>query len=160
MTSCPKLGGLYFVRNQAIDTSTVFGAILVGGKDGKIYSKCMWFWPTLNLCSTAKKRQISTVIDLLKIFKLRLFSWNIKNKTPGYNDYKRILRFIQTLLKPSRQIVASSRLPDSRENENNCVGKASGGLGQGEAGPASPQAPLIFRTHFFLSFLSPGAWTG
>ena len=31
-------------------------------------------------------------------------------------------------------MVACSRLPDSRENENNCVGKASGGVGRGEAG--------------------------
>ena len=43
--------------------------------------------------------------------------------------------------------LACCSLPDSRENENNCVWKASGGLGRGEAGPL-----LIFRTHFFFSF--------
>ena len=30
--------------------------------------------------------------------------------------------------------IACPRLPDSRENESNCVWKASGGLSQGEAG--------------------------
>ena len=41
-------------------------------------------------------------------------------------------------------VIACSRLPDSRENEHNCVGKASGGY----------KPPHIFRTHFF----SPTIW--
>ena len=49
--------------------------------------------------------------------------------------------------------LAWSRLPDSRENKNNCVGKAIGGLGRGAS--HRPKPPLIFHTHFFsLSLLS------
>ena len=46
--------------------------------------------------------------------------------------------------KRSMEGVASSRLPDSWENENNCVPR--------------PKPPLIFRTHFFLFPYYLGAW--
>ena len=46
-----------------------------------------------------------------------------------------------------------SRLPDSRVNENNCVGKASGGLGRGKT-PRLDPSPTHFFDAFFL-FNSP-----
>ena len=51
--------------------------------------------------------------------------------------------------------LACSRLPDSREDENNFVGKASKGALRGIA---STQAPTHFSHAFFFSF--PTIWHG
>ena len=48
--------------------------------------------------------------------------------------------------------IACSRLSDSRENEKNCVWKASGGLGRGEAGePTNQWIVFTWRHHFLKS---------
>ena len=45
----------------------------------------------------------------------------------GVNESHLVKRLVRS------SFVACFRLSDSRENEYNCVGKASGGLGRGEA---------------------------